>query len=425
MVAVEFFVQGEIDRSPARAFALVIDEQGHLVMLDSSVPSWVPPERLKNFKIKTLGQGGEGWDAEYLGQDPVSGWNYLQVEEAARADLTPVTAFNSASPKLGEFIWGIAAMGEDWDYAPYFLSGRMSAQKPLPWEIGFSDRPIGSPGAAAFDAAGNFVGWIGTPTTDEKIIFMQGRKFPAAIQMVRESNAFLTAEEFQRYVGKIPATPTGGVKSWAGFAGLQPLDEDVASLMGLQDQGALVISDVIENSPAAQAGLQSRDIIVAMDGERLPKFVPTFILLRWIEKELLKLQPGESVILDVVSGNDGKEVELTLAAQPTTLKEARREYFDRLGLSARELTLADAMARRQFTAEVQGAVADFVKPNSPVQSAELQAGDWILEIDGQPIANYEEAVAAFHAVEQDESREEFVLLIERGTETKVLRAKLR
>ncbi|WP_269543156.1 PDZ domain-containing protein [Cerasicoccus fimbriatus] len=425
VVAVEYFIQNDIDRTPMTAMGLVFDDNGTILMLDGSIPGWVPPERFKDFKIKLLGEDGDGWSATYLGQNYISTWHYLQVEEAARSEITPVSKFGSAEVKTGNFVWGIAVMGDSWNYTPYFLSARTSATKELPWLLGFSDRPIGSPGSAAFNAAGEFVGWMGPPTTDEKIIYMNGRKFNAAVQMIRESNAFMTAGVVNKYGPMIPDAPTGEQRPWLGVTGMQALDREVAEIMGLTDQGALSVSDVIQDSPAAKAGLQSRDIVIGINGEKLPKFSPDFITAQWFEKEILETKIGETVKLDVISGNDGKEIAVVIATQPMNLKEAEREYFDNLGLSARQFTLADALSKRELRADIDAAIVDFVKPNSPVQSAEIQPGDWIKEVDGQPVDTYAAAIAALESANGDATREELLLLVERNNETKVLRAKLK
>ncbi|WP_309387805.1 PDZ domain-containing protein [Cerasicoccus frondis] len=425
VVAVEYFIQNDIDRTPMSTVGVVLDDQGHIVLLDGSVPGWVPPERFKDFKVKLLGEDGDGWDATYVGQNYVSTWHYLKVDESALKEIKPITAFGQAELKTGQFVWGIAVMGDSWNYTPYFLSARVSAQKPLPWLVGFSDRPIASPGSVTFDAQGAFAGWVGPPTTDEKIIYMNGRKFNAAIQMIRESNAFMTAGVFMKYAPQIPTVQMGEKRPWLGVAGMQALDREVAELMGLTDQGALSVSDVVEDSPAAKAGLQSRDIVIGIDGEKLPKFSPDFVTVQWFEKMILEKQIGETVTFDVISGNNGKEVEIVIGEQPINLKEADREYFDNLGMSARQFTLADALSKRELRADIDAAIVDFIKPNSPVQSAELQPGDWIKEVDGQSVEGYAATIAALQAANDDDSREELLLLVERNNETKVLRAKLK
>ncbi len=76
-------------------------------------------------------------------------------------------------------------------------------------------------------------------------------------------------------------------------------------------------------------------------------------------------------------------------------------------------------------AETTGVVAHFVKPNSPAGVAGLRPDDWIKEIDGVEVKTYAAAIAKLDEVEKDLARSEFVMLVSRGGETAVLRAKLK
>ena len=77
------------------------------------------------------------------------------------------------------------------------------------------------------------------------------------------------------------------------------------------------------------------------------------------------------------------------------------------------------------TADISGIVANYVKPNSPVATAGLRTDDWIQEIDGVEVKTFAAAVAELVAIEADRERGEFVMLAARGTETAVLRVKLK
>ena len=66
----------------------------------------------------------------------------------------------------------------------------------------------------------------------------------------------------------------------------------------------------------------------------------------------------------------------------------------------------------------------FVKPNSPAATAGLRPDDWVREIDGEEMKTYDQALRKLAAIENDAGRTQFVLLVSRGGETTVLRAKL-
>lgn len=422
VVAVEFFIQQEVEREPAIAIGLVFDEEGRVVLLDTAIPSWLPPERFKDFRVHHLGEDAEGYEAVYLGQDYLTGYHYIQISENSE-EFTPVSKFGSASPKRGDLLWGIGVMGKQWAFLPYFLSGRLSAIEPLPWDIGFSDTPVASPGSVVFDEHGTFVGWAGSPVTQDKVIFFGNERRRAAVQDVRESTMFLTAKEFYDQTQRIPSKPVGDPRPWLGVSGMQPLDREAATYLGLEKQGSLVISDVIEEGPAAEAGLQSRDIIIALDGEPLPKMKPDFVVPRFFERKVLTKNIGDTMKMTVIRGNENLEIETTLIEQPTPLKEAQRAYFPELGLAIREFTLYDGIARRILRASEEGVVVDFVRPNSQVNSAGLVSGDWIKEVDGQKVKDFAEAEAIFTKLEEEQTDADFVILVSRNGETKVLRIK--
>ena len=425
MVSVKFFVQREIDRKPYESAGLVIDNEGLVVLLDNAIPSWLPHDWFKDFQIFLPGEGEKGCDAEYLGRDYLTGWHYLRVDRENLERIVPITRFETAEPKIGQPLWGIGLLGDSFDYAPYFLSGRLSSVQNLPLRIGFSNLELSAPGGPIFDFEGNFVGWAGNPLTEERILYMRRDQFTVGLRNISESAAFLFAEEFFADLDRVPDDPAGDPKPWIGVAGLKSVDREVASYLGLEGQGAVILSQVLEDSPAAAGGLRNKDIIIAINGKPLPKFRPDDVAQTYFERQLLLTEIGETLNLTVVSEDETRDITVIVEKHPTSISQAKRQYFDDLGLTAREFILRDAVGRRLAMSESSGVIASFVKPNSPVNTAGLQRGDWIKEIDGTMVEDYENAVTLFSDIEADGGRTEFVLLIDRNNETSVLRVKMR
>ncbi len=425
VVAIEYFIQRELDRSPVDTVGLVIDHEGLIVINESAVPNWLPPDQFKDFIVFPPGEGGDGYKAEFLGSDHLNGWNYLRVEEALWPRLVPITEFETIIPVMGQKLWGIGVLDQNFDYRAYFLDGRMAMMQKVPLKLGFSESLLASPGCPVFDFQGRFAGWAGNPVTRERILLRDGRQSRVGFRPIRESGAFLFADEFFANLGRVPTDPAGDPQPWIGIAGMQPIDREVASFLGLEDQGAVVVSTILEGSPAEDSHLQSRDIIVSVDGEVLPKFRPDVIVQNYFERLVLSKKPGETLTLEVVRGDGREHVEIIVGDHPKPLKKARRQYLADLGLSVREFVVYDAVRQRIPFANAPGVIAQFVKPNSPVHAAGLQLGDWIKEIDGVAVSSYETAVELLASIENDESRNEFVLLIDRHNQTSVLRVKLR
>ncbi|MEM8550557.1 MAG: PDZ domain-containing protein, partial [Verrucomicrobiota bacterium] len=206
---------------------------------------------------------------------------------------------------------------------------------------------------------------------------------------------------------------------------MQPISHEVAQFHGLEGQGEVVISDVIYKITAEKSGLMGKDIVVKLDGEPLPKLRPDLIIPRYLETQILRKQPTDTIKLSVIRGNEELELEVPMTEQPKSVKEADRKYYDELGLAIREFLLSDGIIRRELRTDAGGVVADFIKPNSRFSAAELRPGDWVKEIDGTKINSFAQAEQILDGVSSDQGKDELVLLVERNNETKVLRVKLK
>jgi len=202
------------------------------------------------------------------------------------------------------------------------------------------------------------------------------------------------------------------------------MDPEVAKLLRLENQSGVVLSDLMDGSPAAQAGLKERDIVLAVDGQPLPRLKPDRVVVGYFGQQILRHRPGEILSLAVLRGTERQEIKVRLGDEPKLAREADRQYLERLGLTVREFLYGDVLAQRVKPSEQLGVMVQFVKPGSPVAAAGLRADDWVREIDGEEIKTYAQALAKLRAIEADGKRPEFVLLVSRGGETAVLRIKL-
>lgn len=431
VVAVEFFTETELDRRPTVTAAVVADSAGTLVLPPNAINSFVPPGKLKDFRVYLPGRPvSEYSTGEYLGQDPLSGWHFVRTAEKLRTSLAPVTAFaipaGGAEPAIGEQYWGIGLRGKDEDFTPYYLEARISHVQSLPERTAIALGEVAAPGLPVFDRAGGFAGIaIGGFGQTFVQYSHKDRGLPVMLINMEESAVFQLASSVTAWLSRVPADVSGRPISWLGAYGLQPMDPEVAAFLKLGDQSGAVVSEVLEGSPAEAAGLKPRDIILALDGKPLPRFKPDRVVVTHIERELTGRKPGETVALTVLRGTERVEISATLVEQPRLMREADRTYFDRFGFTAREFVFGDGIARRVKRADHKGVVAHFVKNSSPAGTAGLRQEDWIIEVDGVEVKTYADAVAKLATIEADKERGEFVLLTSRNGETAVLRVKLK
>jgi len=426
VVAVEFFVQDEIERHPVLVQGTVIDANGTIILPGATILPGVPPAQLKDFKVYRPGSI-EPSNAIYLGQDALTGWHFVRVEEKLRNQLVPITHYQSVTtdPALSEELWGIGLRNKDEDFMPYFLSARVALVTKLPQKTAILAAEVAGPGLPVFDTTGRLAGLAQTSFGQNFLFFSRNQNAsPILLVNVEESSVVLLADEVLPYLGRVPQTVTGRPISWFGAYGMQPIDPEVAKLLKLENQPGVVLSDLMEGSPAAKAGLKERDIVLALDGQPLPRLKPDRVVAGYFGQQLLRRSPGDVVALTVLRDGAKQEVKVTLGDEPKLVREADRRYFERLGFTVREFLATDGIVNRVGPAEQQGVVVQFVKSGGPGGTSGLRPDDWVREIDGEEIKTYAQALKKLTEIEAEKSRAEFVLLASRGGDTSVLRVKL-
>lgn len=426
VVAVEFFIQAETERQPVTVLGTVIDDAGTVILPGAAIMPSVAPAQLRDFKVYRPG-GTEPAAAAYLGPDAFTGWHFVRIEEKGRAGLVPVTHWRATQtdPALSEELWGIGLRNKDEDFQPYFLSSRVAVMMRLPQKTVILGSDVAGPGLPVFNAAGELAGLAQTSFGQNFLVFSRNQRGnPIVLVNVEESSVVLLASEVLPYLGRVPKSATGRPIAWFGAYGLQPMDPEVARLLKLENQSGVVVSDIMESSPADQAGLEERDIVLAIDGQPLPRLKPDRIVVTYFGQEILRRQPGDTVSLSVLRGATRVELKLRLGDEPRLAREADRSYFEKLGFTVREYLFNDSIMHRASPGTAGGVMVHFVKPGSAVATAGLRSDDWVREIDGAEIKTYAQATEKLAAIEADRNRAEFVLLVSRGGETQVLRVKL-
>ncbi len=102
---------------------------------------------------------------------------------------------------------------------------------------------------------------------------------------------------------------TGRVRRAYLGIGTRDITPEIAQYFGLPIKEGVVVVQVARNSPAARAGLMSRDFIVGIDGEPVRD-----------ESDLLRLlrarRPGDTVRVDIVRGTERRQLRIELGEAP-------------------------------------------------------------------------------------------------------------
>jgi S1-C subfamily serine protease len=208
-------------------------------------------------------------------------------------------------------------------------------------------------------------------------------------------------------LGERVGTPYLGLRACAELPMLEGMDALGALIPGAEsplstDTPAATITRVVPDSPAEQAGLESGDWIVAVDGQELDS-----------EHDLADLisarEPGETVVLEVERpGEDTFEMTVELGEHP------ENEGAAYLGVEYLSLPHVEGLAPPSWDVQPyreapffsqpdeeaeQGAIIRSVTEGGPAAEAGLSQGDVITALDGEPIEGPQDLIDAVAARE--------------------------
>lgn len=182
-------------------------------------------------------------------------------------------------------------------------------------------------------------------------------------------------------------------RSYVGVQ-LQPL-QDLERFYELDlDRGVLVRS-VDEYSPAAQAGVEAEDILLAINDKPVLARFPE--QLADIRKLVADMPVGTDVKLTIQRGKRGSEVQtVTVKTEELESRKTEESAIGEWGLTVRPLTRA--YLRKNRLPLVEGVLVTGVRSATLGDTAGLQEGDIVLRVNRQAVTSVEElkdAVAAW------------------------------
>lgn len=178
---------------------------------------------------------------------------------------------------------------------------------------------------------------------------------------------------------------------------LMDLDREKAEILGLKDQGGVVVKTVIKGTPAEKAGMEPGDVVTAIDGQR----VDGSSKLRLI---VSGRKPGTAVNLTVL--RDGKTVPVTATLDELTDGNVAANAGNTgplgglagtsvgeivSGVTVQNLT-PGTRQRYDIPDDVSGVVVTKVDEESRAAAMGVQEGDVIMSVNRKPVRAVGEAV---------------------------------
>jgi serine protease Do len=316
------------------------------------------------------------YEAEVVGTDPESDLAVIKLVDPPK-DLVPLALGDSSALRLGETVLAIGnpfGVGQTVTMGIVSATGRANVGIVDYEDFIQTDAAInpGNSGGALVNLQGELVG-INTAILSRTGGY-QGIGFAIPSNMV---NALM-----------MDLLDDGRVSR--GFLGvmIQDITPELAEAFGLKDTNGVLVAEVMDDGPAAKAGIRNDDVILSVGGTP----VDSAARLR-----LVVASKGADEDVAVVLMRDGKKKTVRVHL---TEKESRAGASSEapgtgnLGLSLAPL---DSATRQQFEIDrrlQRGAVIAQVAPGSPAAEAGLRPGDVITEVNRRPVAGPEDAAKA-------------------------------
>jgi serine protease Do len=202
------------------------------------------------------------------------------------------------------------------------------------------------------------------------------------------------------------------VKSGAvvrGFlgVGIQEVTQDLAQSFYLNGTSGALVTNVVEGSPADQAGIRRGDVIVEYQGHDVQD-------PRSLQQHVIGTEVDTPVAMMLIRDGERKSVKTVIRENrnPTRVASTPRDVTEGplAGVAVRDLDEQTA-ARMGLEGEVIGVVVVHVAPDSKAAKAGLSQGDIISEIDRQPIRSGQDYAVA---VNQLKDRQQALVFVQRG-----------
>jgi serine protease Do len=173
-------------------------------------------------------------------------------------------------------------------------------------------------------------------------------------------------------------------RGWIGVQ-IQPVTSDIADSLGMKKAEGALVAEPQANGPAAKAGIESGDVITAVNGETVKD-------ARELARTIGGLSPGTAVKLNVLHKGQDKVVNLSLGQLPSTIEaKADTDKGDKgntnRGTDVPRLGLTLAPANSVAGAGKEGVVVTDVDPKSAAAERGFKEGDVILEVAGKSVTN--------------------------------------
>ncbi len=335
-------------------------------------------------KVEVTTDDGKVYKAKVIGTDTRTDLALIKVEGSSSF---PFAKLSDGKPRIGDWVLAVGnpfGLGGTVTAGIVSASGRDIGNGPYDDFIQI-DAPVnkGNSGGPAFNTTGEVIG------VNTAIYSPSGGSVGIAFSIPSPTVKGVIAQLKDK--GSVS-------RGWIGVQ-IQPVTADIADSLGLKKAEGALVAEPQANGPAAKAGIESGDVITAVNGELVKD-------ARELARTIGGLSPGNAVKLNVLHKGQDKVINLTLGQLPNTIEAKADHDDDNRGSATRgtdvpKLGMTIAPANSVAGAGKDGVVVTEVDPKSAAAERGFKEGDVILEVAGKNVANAGDVREAINAARSD------------------------
>jgi serine protease Do len=312
------------------------------------------------------------YSAEIVGLDPQTDIALMKI--SPKSDLPAMPLGDSDEIRVGEHV---VAIGNPLGLSHTVTTGIVSALGRRDLDVGgeelYADFIQTDASINPGNSGGPLIGLDGSVVGINTAINRHGQGIGFAIPI----NMVKTLLPQLRETGYV-------VRSWLGIR-VQALDAKLAKSFGMEQARGALVTEVVEDSPAADGGLKAGDVVLQFDGKR----VKHSDQLPWLASTA---GPGRTVDVQVIRSNNRKTLKVTMARLPNQdvpdiprLDASKPRSGGEFGVQVKELTTS--LARKLGAESKNGVVVTSIGDSSPAKHAGLRQRDVITQVDNTSISS--------------------------------------
>ena len=379
VVHIEVIKKTNDQRYESLGSGLIIDRQGYILTNEHVIDSYL--------EVTVTLESNMEYRAEVIGADKLTDLALIKIAPPQDIELRVAELGNSDSVQVGEWVIAVGnPYGFDRSVSFGIVSGKgrvlnVPSVTPLLNDFIQTDAAIapGSSGGPLVNLRGQVIG-----INSRGLGRTQGFTIPINIAVEVKDKLLST--------GKIE-------RGWLGVA-TQPINRSFAKYLGDPKLEGILVSDIVEGSPAEIAGIKVGDVLLEFGDERLTAEKDDD--LNKFTLSVSQVPAGQKMAIKIYRDGKTKTVTAVIGEKPKVKPE---EFESDLGFTAKEIT--DDMYRTYLLESLEGVYVSYVEVGSIAAKADLQEGDVITAVDNIKIRDYETFVKAIKGFDE---KVNFILL---------------